>query len=372
MRKTMYQSHDHLPVWLERAEESCPEEIVKSYFNTYSLPDSRLYLWQMLKWYGIEKEEGLLLETCDCLAFFEKLVCLIEALHVQMESKPVTNEPVKSFESRQGFLCDDNNSSDDDPLAPVIRMIRQSMDVEKIYLLGTFPLVPEALGIEYDLLVLVNGNNNHTNEELESLIHNRSHDLVPVCANSFPMTKVNGMIENGNYFFSMNCVPEKLLYDAGRVPLEKPRQVDQLTSSDSLLETHNGIMEKARSFVSGAAHYYESNEYALAAFMLHQAMEHGLNAFLQPLIQFRLQTHSLQKLLRWTRRFSMDIFNVFPRDTEREIDLFRLLQKAYVHARYKDVFTITGEEACLLQERVKLILEKITNEFKRLVVVQPS
>ena len=369
----MYQSRDHLPVWLERAEESCPEEIVKSFFNAYSLPDSRLYLWQMLKWYGIEKEEGLLLETCDCLAFFEKLVCLIEALHVQMEKTvSVINEPVESMEATQDFLCDHDDHNDGDPLAPVIHMIRQSMDVEKIYLLGTFPLLPEALGIEHDLLVLVNGNNNHTNEELESLIHNRSHDMVPVCANSFSMTKVNGMIENGNYFFRMNCVPEKLLYDAGRVSLEKPRQADMLASSQHLFETHSGIMEKARSFVSGAQHYLESHEYALAAFMLHQAMEHGLNALLQPLIQFRLQTHSLQKLLRWARRFSMDVFNVFPRDTEREVDLFRLLQKAYVHARYKDVFSITGEEACLLQQRVNLLLEKINDEFRRLVAVQAS
>ena len=55
---------------------------------------------------------------------------------------------------------------------------------------------------------------------------------------------------------------------------------------------------------------------------------------------------------------------------EKEVDLFRLLQKAYVHARYKDVFSITGEEACLLQQRVNLLLEKINDEFGRLVAVQ--
>ena len=57
---------------------------------------------------------------------------------------------------------------------------------------------------------------------------------------------------------------------------------------------------------------------------------------------------------------------------KREVHVFRLLQKAYIHARYKDVFTITGEEAGLLQERVKLLLEEITDEFKKLTVLHSS
>lgn len=57
---------------------------------------------------------------------------------------------------------------------------------------------------------------------------------------------------------------------------------------------------------------------------------------------------------------------------EREVDIFLLLKKTYVHARYKDVFTIIAEEAGVLLERVNLVLDKITGEFKRLVVVQRS
>lgn len=101
--------------------------------------------------------------------------------------------------------------------------------------------------------------------------------------------------------------------------------------------------------------------------MLHQSVEHGLNALLVPLLQFRLQTHNLHKLMRFVRRFSLEIFNLFPRDTINETNLFQLLQKAYIHARYKDSFQVSEQEVEALLERVKQLLQKVTEEFSKIV-----
>ena len=100
--------------------------------------------------------------------------------------------------------------------------------------------------------------------------------------------------------------------------------------------------------------------------MLHQAAEHALNALLQPLMQFRIQTHNLHKLMRNARRFSIEIFNLFPRNTDEEIRLFQVLQKAYIHARYKDSFEVYAEDAMMLLERIKGLVEKIGEEFGRI------
>lgn len=45
-------------------------------------------------------------------------------------------------------------------------------------------------------------------------------------------------------------------------------------------------------------------------------------------MQFRVLTHNLHKLMRHARRFSPEMGNSFPRDTDLEIRLFQLLQKA--------------------------------------------
>jgi HEPN domain-containing protein len=253
------------------------------------------------------------------------------------------------------------------PLVPVINIIKNSMDVEKIFLLGNYPLQPADLGEEYDLLVLVKDTHNRPNDEFESLIHNRSIDTVPVNASVFKLSKVNEMILNGNYFFSAFCVPEKLIYDAGRIRLESPPAKHDLPGFKVLKQIHEGMMEKANGFVAGAINFYQSNDFSLSGFMLHQAAEHGLNSLLQPLMQFRLHTHNLHKLMRITRRFSIEVFNLFPRDTDTEIRLFQLLQKAYIHARYKDNFEVKEEDAAVLLERTKLLLQKVGEEFERIL-----
>jgi len=364
MINSCYEPHHYLPLWLEKAEANYPAEVVSRFFDAYELPECRLFLWQMLKWYGREKDEEAFPDSADCIFFFEKLISFIEAaylIHQKDQPKPETGTPEIPEKNK------DEITEMEDPLVPVINIIKNSMDAEKIFLLGNYPLQPAELGDEYDLLILVKDTHNRPNDEFESLVHNRSCDTVPVHASVYKLSKVNEMIGNGNYFFSTFCVPEKLIYDAGRIQLESPVAKHDLPRLKVLKQIHTGMMEKANGFVAGAINFYESKEFSLSGFMLHQAAEHGLNSLLQPLMQFRLHTHNLHKLMRITRRFSLELFNLFPRDTESEIRLFQLLQKAYIHARYKDTFEVKEEEAAVLLERIKLLLHTAGEEFERIV-----
>lgn len=368
MRKTCYESNDYLPLWLDKAEENYPQEIIGDFFNAYALPDCRLYLWQMLKWYGREKDEEIMFETADCVPFFEKLICLVEAAYIiqQQEQKAKTGEVELAPKGSREKIVHESGEPED-PLTPIINMIKNSMDAEKIFLLGRYPSQPAELGDEYDLLVLSKDNNTRCNDELESLVHNRSHDMAPVNAIVFKMKQVNEMIVNGNYFFSTFCVPGNLVYDAGRIEMERTPAEHTLPRLKILNETHQTMIDKANGFLAGAINFYEKKEFSLTAFMLHQSVEHGLNALLVPLLQFRLQTHNLHKLMRFVRRFSWEIFNLFPRDTINETNLFQLLQKAYIHARYKDSFQVSEQEVEALLERVKQLLQKVTEEFSKIV-----
>lgn len=358
-----FEKHHHLSLHLEKAQVKNPLGVFAEFFSAYNLPECRLYLWQLLKWYGRAEKNEILLEHSDIFSFYEELICFVEAAHLVHREEQSKTEMDKVKTTLKG---NDTIINLKDPLVRIINIIKNSIDVEKIFLLGSYPSQPVELGEEYDLLILVNDNHNRTNDEFESLIHNRSADTVPVNASVFKLSKVNEMILNGNYFFSTFCVPEKIIYDAGRIQLENPPAKHDLPIN-VFNQIHSGMMEKANGFLAGAVNFYDSKQFSLCGFMLHQAVEHGLNSLLQPLTQFRLHTHNLHKLMRITRRFSIEIFNFFPRDTDVEIRLFQLLQKAYIHARYKDTFELNEEDAEALLERIKLLLQKVEEKSKLLI-----
>ena len=90
----------------------------------------------------------------------------------------------------------------------------------------------------------------------------------------------------------------------------------------------------------------------MAAFLLHQAAEHIYQAILLAFTGYKPTTHNLDKLRRYTNRFSVELAQVFPRDNPEEDELFRRLLSGYVDARYKEEFSISEVEISQLLERI--------------------
>ncbi len=249
-------------------------------------------------------------------------------------------------------------------IEPIIYTITQAFQTEMIFLLGIYQANPEALGKEYDLLVLAGGNERRPMHELESLIYNRCHDFAPVTVSVHRWDMTEQLLANGNIFLSQLCKPAKLIYDSGEKKLPDPILVNQAIKSANLMAEFRQILEKARGFLLGSEIYKAALEYQLCAFMLHQAVEQTLNAFLCPLMGLRIQTHNLQKLLLYTRRLSESLYyEVFPRDTGLEVELFRLLQKAYIYGRYKNTFRVSRDNLEILTDRVISLQEMVSAIF---------
>lgn len=96
--------------------------------------------------------------------------------------------------------------------------------------------------------------------------------------------------------------------------------------------------------------------------MLHQAAENSLNTILKITTGLYLNTHNLDKLIRYCSMVSYNISEIFSRNNERNERLFQLLQRAYVDGRYSDNYSITKNELALVTERVQ-ILSKRMKEF---------
>ncbi len=159
---------------------------------------------------------------------------------------------------------------------------------------------------------------------------------------------------------------EKKVYDAGSIKLPYRAHL-QPPNPAQMEHTHRNHYTKAVAFLAGARSFLAQDEYALSAFMLHQSMESALKALLAPAMKHCFKTHSLHKLLGMVRYVSPETGKPFPRDTEEEIILFQLLQKAYIHARYKNNFTIDRAQCEALITRVASVLDMLPEEFEQMV-----
>ena len=252
----------------------------------------------------------------------------------------------------------------------IVRAIRP----EKIFLFGMYgagedawliqqslmqQLPPATQGIlgAFDLLVITGPEEQRSDYELQDIIENRCRDQVAVTALVHDITYVNRRIKEGQYFFSMVILEGTLLFDARRTPLAPaftPNWADVRYTGERDFERWSN---QARDFFHSAEFIRGRQGWNTAAFLLHQAAEQCYQAILLAFMGYKPTTHNLDKLRRYTNRFSVELALLFPRDTEEEEDLFRQLASGYVSARYKEEYIISEKEVELLTERIRRLLD---------------
>jgi uncharacterized protein len=263
------------------------------------------------------------------------------------------------------------------PLAPcnnaqlqcIVQVIVKAASPEHILLLGACYTRQQLYNIfcdtvtacqqvtHYDLLVLLRENDHRNPDEVQDMIENRCRAHTPVTVIVFDIKRFNELLANGHPFCCDACTSALHVYDGGKVKLAKPNPCNgaslQLQARQAFSKWHN----MAQEFLAGAELYLMRKQFALAAFMLHQVAERSYVELIQVMTGYRAGTHNLDKLSRYAKSFSANIALVFPRNNEKEERLFRQLQKAYIHSRYKDDYVITAQEVEELMVRVKKLLE---------------
>jgi HEPN domain-containing protein len=251
-------------------------------------------------------------------------------------------------------------------LETAIKIIIQAVRPEKIILFGVYSIEAEAVlfterfppGIgAYDLLVVTREGDRRSDYELQDIIENRCRDEVPVTVLVHDIGYVNKRVVEGHYFFSTIRREAILLYDGGRTPLAEAGLSDLVQVRLTAERDFDRWRRQAWAFFKSAEFNIGREEWKIATFLLHQAAEHMYQAILLAFTGYKPTTHNLDKLRRYTNRFSIELALLFPRNSEEEDRVFRLLLSGYVDARYKEDFFVTGAEAGLLTERVGKLLE---------------
>ena len=262
-------------------------------------------------------------------------------------------------------------------LKEITEIIVKAVDPEKVILFGSHAtgrwvehryteggITYEYIS-DYDILVITKSGEQRKDYEVQDLIENRCVYKTPVTVITHDIDFINKMLTEGQYFFTDIEKEGILLYDAGNIPLAERKPLSRWEAKSVAQQYYDQWFISAKEFVEVAAFCLQRQQLKIGAFNLHQATERTYNAIILVETGYKPKTHNLDKLKRYSKRFSEELESVFPYNTPEEKHLFDLLKRGYIDARYKDHYEIRAEELAQLIERVsrlQIIAEKICRE----------
>lgn len=268
-------------------------------------------------------------------------------------------------------------------LADLVSSLAQAVATDKIFLLGqsveNLPVSSifrpvqhgNATVTGYYILLLTRHGEQRADDVIQDMLEQRNKYRVPVHLMVYPVRSFYQWLKAGQYFAIKVMEEAPMLYNAGITKIPEPGYVLTEQTIQKQQEQVKVSIQHANAFLTGAELFISTGNFDLAAFLLHQATEHACLSFLLQHTGLRTGTHNIDKLLRYSTMVNNVLFNIFPRDTAEELELFRMLQKAYIHSRYKEGYTVSEEQIRLLAARVKKLVRRCTpDEDKPLMRVE--
>ena len=175
---------------------------------------------------------------------------------------------------------------------------------------------------------------------------------------------LNKSLQRAQYFFTDIKKEGVLLFDSGRHKLARQGKLDPKQRQKYARKEFRHWFPSANEFVIDFQHAFDRGSYNKAAFELHQATERFFNATILVYTNYKPKTHDLEELDRQVSNLHADFFRVFPRATPEQKNLFDLLKRAYIDARYNYNYKITKSELEYLAARVRK-LQSLTKKICR-------
>lgn len=180
------------------------------------------------------------------------------------------------------------------------------------------------------------------------------------------VSKLNDALSEGRYFYVEILAQGIMLYDSGEYRLATPRELDYAEIKEMAEAYYKDKYSDAEDFLFHAKIAQERGTYQMCSFMLHQATENFIKTIPLVYVLYGYKEHDLEFLIEKCKPYTLDLAKVFPRDTDEEERLFKLLQRAYIEARYnKKNFTVTKADIDVLIPWIELlrdIVEKVCRE----------
>jgi predicted nucleotidyltransferase/HEPN domain-containing protein len=256
-------------------------------------------------------------------------------------------------------------------LKKLVEIIKEMIDAEFVILFGSYArgdwVEAKSIGedgnlyeyrSDYDILIDAKNARRYEHENCPERIERKAAQLgvrtdISVILHS--PAEFKRAVNKGQYFF-VDIVREGiLLYSSERVPLPEIQERSVEEQKYYAQKDFDNWFESAKVFFKLYKYALSDKNYKEAAFLLHQATERFYTAILLVFTGYKPKLHDLAKLEAKAQTFCDELKNIFPKDMQKERDLFDLLKRAYVEARYSMSYEITQEELEYLTERVRML-----------------
>ncbi|MEI9954905.1 MAG: HEPN domain-containing protein [Ferruginibacter sp.] len=258
----------------------------------------------------------------------------------------------------------------------LVNKILETGSIEKIYMLGSTLNQRRTESIfvrdapscrtagHYYLLILVNKNAAYSYNDFQDRIENGCRDLVPVTAIVLGVDQFTKWIGERHPFPETVCRIAALLYGHSDLKSTEGKCFTGMIKNEHTQEYWTEEYNKVNEFIEGSKLYIIRQQNKMAVFMLHQAAEHALRSIFKKASGLHINTHNLDKLVRYCSMVSYQIPDIFSRNNEKEERLFQLLQKAYIGTRYKQDFAITKNDVEIILDKIKTLQKIMQNPAK--------
>jgi predicted nucleotidyltransferase/HEPN domain-containing protein len=228
---------------------------------------------------------------------------------------------------------------------------------------------------DFDILVVLKDGEERKEVNIYDKITNKFRSLgTPVSPMVHSIDQINRSLERGLYFFSEIIREGILLYDSGEFEFAQPRELTALEKQEIAQEYFDFWYPLANDFLETAiTSFYKvkgsGKRLNYAIYNLFQATEGLYSTVLLVFTGYKPKTHNLEKLRAYSKGLSSEfdaVFPIHPKDRYDE-DLFELLKRSYIGAKYKMDFQITERELSDLIKRVEQ-MNKLVEQICKLKI----
>jgi uncharacterized protein len=265
----------------------------------------------------------------------------------------------------------------EDALAGGTAEFKKKGRILKIILFGSYargdwvdePHTKKGYRSDFDMLIIVNNRKltdlaTYWQKAQDRLLRDRG---VKTLTNFIVHSRreVNGALREGQYFFTDIRNEGIVLYELDDEPLAEPKP---LTPQDAWKAATGHFTEHfpfAVGLMDSVHMQIEKGRYKIAAFELHQAVEHAYSTVLLVLTNYGPASHNLNFLRSLAEGKDRRLTDAWPRDQHRYAAWFNTLNEAYVKARYSKHYEISEEALMWLSGRAALLhdlVERICRE----------
>lgn len=212
---------------------------------------------------------------------------------------------------------------------------------------------------DFDILVVTSNVSpkavRHSLDNIDDLYSRNTETQTPLQFINDDIKVLNRQLEEGRYFYTQLKKEGVILYDSGKYKLARRRKLKFEEIQQQAQEYFDEKFNRANSFFRDAKYACSCEDYKQASFYLHQACENYYDTIRLTFTLRNTKQHNLSKLSDAVKRYSNELIQIFPLNTEEEKRLFKIIKSAYIEARYNPDFTVSREDINTLTYKVELL-----------------